>query len=126
MANFAFATLRSLNYRTMTIGMDGALEGEIVTRLSFAGVQQGEGASKNFLTRRIAKLPIQFNVNLRAPFFQLVTSFKSLYDPAFVRDPRTLGLIDAAGKPLARPITPAPTIDPAKPSIQPTASEPVP
>ena len=126
MANFAFATLRSLNYRTMTIGMDGALEGEIVTRLSFAGVQQGEGASKNFLTRRIAKLPIQFNVNLRAPFFQLMTSFKSLYDPAFVRDPRTLGLIDAAGKPLARPITPAPTIDPAKPSIQPTASEPVP
>jgi hypothetical protein len=129
MANFAFATLRSLNYRTMTIGMNGALEGEILTRVSFSGVQQGEGASKNFLTRRIAKLPIQFNVNLRAPFFQLVTSFKSLYDPAFVRDPRTLGLIDAAGKPVARSTTQgsaAPTIDPAKHSIQPTASETVP
>jgi hypothetical protein len=130
MANFAFDTLRSLNYGSMSIGMDGALEGEILTRLSFSGVTQGEGASKNFLTRRIAKLPIQFNVNLRAPFFQLVTSFKSLYDPAFVRDPRTLGLINANGKPLARPSmipgTSAPTIDPAKPSIQPTASEIVP
>jgi hypothetical protein len=126
MANFAFDTLRSLNYRTMSIGMDGALEGEIVTRLSFSGVSQGEGASKNFLTRRIAKLPIQFNVNLRAPFFQLVTSFKSFYDPAFVRDPRTLGLIDAKGKPLPRPGPPPVTIDPAKPSIQPTASENVP
>lgn len=126
MANFAFDTLRSLNYGSMSIGVDGAIEGELVTRLSFSGVTQGEGASKNFLTRRIAKLPIQFNVNLRAPFFQLVTSFKSLYDPAFVRDPRTLGLIDANGKPLLRPSTPAPTIDPAKPSIQPTASETVP
>jgi hypothetical protein len=126
MANFAFDTLRSLNYRTMTVGMDGALEGEILTRLSFSGVSQGEGASKNFLTRRIAKLPIQFNVNLRAPFFQLVTSFKSLYDPAFVRDPRTLGLIDANGKPLPRPATVPVTIDPVKPSIQPTASETVP
>jgi hypothetical protein len=126
MANFAFATLRSLNYRTMTIGMNGALEGEIVTRVSFSGVQQGEGASQNFLTRRIAKLPIQFNVNLRAPFFQLVTSFKSLYDPAYVRDPRTLGLIDAQGKPLPRPSTSAPTIDPTKHSVQPAASETVP
>lgn len=126
MANFAFDTLRSLNYRTMSIGMEGALEGEILTRLSFSGVTQGEGASKNFLTRRIAKLPIQFNVNLRAPFFQLVTSFKSLYDPAFVRDPRTLGLIDANGKPLPRPASVPVTIDPAKPSIQPTASETVP
>lgn len=126
MANFAFDTLRSLNYRTMNIGMDGALEGEIVTRVSFSGVSQGEGASKNFLTRRIAKLPLQFNINLRAPFFQLVTSFKSFYDPAFVRDPRTLGLIDANGKPLARPSSVPVTIDPAKPTIQPTASETVP
>jgi hypothetical protein len=127
MANFAFDTLRSLNYREMTIGMNGAIEGEILTRLSFSGVTQGEGASKNFLTRRIAKLPIQFNVNLRAPFFQLVTSFKSLYDPAFVRDPRTLGLIDANGRRIPTPplIVP-PTVDRSKATVQPTVSETLP
>ena len=127
MANFAFDALRSLDYREMTIGMNGALEGEIVTRVSFSGVSQGEGASKNFLTRRIASLPIRFDVNLRAPFFQLVTSFKSLYDPAYVRDPRTLGLMDAHGKPLPR-LAPgqAPTVDPTKSSIQPPASETMP
>lgn len=124
MANFAFAALRSLNYRDMIIGMDGALEGEIVTHLSFSGVSQGEGTSKNFITRRIAKLPLQFNVNLRAPFFQLVTSFKSLYDPVYVRDPRSLGLIGADGKPIPRLSTPpAISIDPANHSVQPTASE---
>ncbi|MBB4856875.1 hypothetical protein HNO88_000172 [Novosphingobium chloroacetimidivorans] len=127
MANFAFDTLRSLNYRQMSVGMNGALEGEILTRLSFSGVSQGEGASKNFLTRRIAKLPIQFNVNLRAPFFQLVTSFKSLYDPAFVRDPRTLGLIDASGKPITSPVLPTvKSVDPAKNTVQPSASETMP
>lgn len=126
MANFAFDTLRSLDYRQMSIAMNGALEGEILTRLSFSGVSQGEGASKNFLTRRIGRLPIQFNVNLRAPFFQLVSSFKSLYDPAYVRDPRGLGLIDANGRPIARPPGAAPTVDPTKHSIQPSASETVP
>jgi Dicarboxylate transport len=127
MANFAFDTLRSLDYRQMSIAMNGAIEGEIVTRISFSGVTQGEGASKNFLTRRIAKLPIQFNVNLRAPFFQLVTSFKSLYDPALVRDPRSLGLVDAKGRRLPPPplIVP-PTADRSNTPVQPTASETLP
>jgi len=125
MANFAFDALKSMNYREMTIAMSGALEGEIVTRVSFSGVSQGEGASKNFLTRRIASLPIQFNVNVRAPFLQLVTSFKSLYDPTYVRDPRTLGLLDADGKPV-RPGAGAQTIRRPDPSIQPPASETMP
>ncbi len=103
MANFAFDALKSVNYREMSIGMDGALDGEIVTRVRFDGISQGEGTKRNFLTDRIAKLPIRFNINIKAPFQQLITSFKSLYDPAYVRDPRTLGLLDAAGRPVARP-----------------------
>lgn len=118
MANFAFDALKSLNYRQMDIAMDGALDGEIVTRLRFAGVTQGQGAKRNFITDRIGKLPIQFNINLRAPFFQLISSFKSFYDPEYVRDPRTLGLMDAEGRPVSKP----PTVPPAsavKPPIQP-------
>ena len=68
MANFAFQTLRSLRYRAMRIGMDGDLGGEIVTRVTMRGVSQGPGAQSNILTRQVAKLPIQFNVNIRAPF----------------------------------------------------------
>lgn len=112
MANFAFETLKSMDYREMSIGLDGALEGEIVTRVRFRGVSQGKGAKSNFLTRRIARLPIQFNVNLRAPFMQLVTSFKSFHDPAFVRDPRELGLMDANGRPISRPGAPPLPIQP--------------
>ncbi|MET1754593.1 YdbH domain-containing protein [Novosphingobium sp. RD2P27] len=126
MANFAFDALRSLDYREMSIGMNGAIEGEIITRLRFSGVTQGEGASRNFITRRIGKLPIQFNVNLRAPFLQLITSFKSLYDSSYVRDPRSLGLLDADGRPLPRLRTPSVTIDTSDNPIQPPASETMP
>ncbi len=106
MANFAFDALRSIDYRQMRIGMDGPLEGEIVTRVSFDGIRQGAGARRNFITNRIAKLPIKFNVNLRAPFFKLVSSFKSLYNPEYVLDPRTLGLMGADGKALPVPVPP--------------------
>ena len=41
-------------------------------------------------------------VNVRAPFYQLITSIKSMYDPSSVRDPRDLGLIDAEGNVLRR------------------------
>jgi hypothetical protein len=118
MANFAFDALKSLDYRDMEIGMNGPLAGEIVTRVQFAGIRQGTTAKRNFLTDRIAKLPIRFNVNLRAPFFQLVSSFRSLYDPTYVRDPRSLGLIDAQGIPIA-PHSPAAPIQPPESGKQP-------
>ena len=101
-ANFAFDALRSLDYRQMRLAMDGPLTGEIVTRVRFDGVSQGEGASSNFITRRLSALPLQFRVNIRAPFYQLITSLKSLYDPAAVRDPRSLGLLSADGGRLLR------------------------
>ncbi|HVR91237.1 MAG TPA: YdbH domain-containing protein [Novosphingobium sp.] len=119
MANFAFQALRSLDYKQMRIAMDGAIEGEIVTRVRFDGVTQGASAKRNFITQRFAKLPIQFNVNLRAPFYQLITSFKAMYDPAFVKDPRTLGLIDANGRPIK-----AETVNPPLPPIKPTDIQP--
>ena len=110
MGNFAFSALRSVDYRQMRIEMNGALAGEIVTRASFDGLSQGAAASRNFLTDRIAKLPIRFNVNVRAPFLQMVSSFRSLYDSSLVRDPASLGLLDGGAAP-------------ADPAIQPSDSE---
>ncbi|MXP24879.1 exoprotein [Altererythrobacter indicus] len=97
MANFAFNTLRSLDYSQMRIAVDGDLTGELVTRVRFDGVKQGKGAKSNFITRRIARLPIRFDVNIRGRFYKLLGSLRSLYDPTAVRDPRELGLLNSDG-----------------------------
>ncbi|MBM3595024.1 MAG: C4-dicarboxylate ABC transporter, partial [Alphaproteobacteria bacterium] len=106
MGNFAFDALRSVDYRQMAIQFDGPLDGEIITRAQFDGISQGEGASSNFITKRIARLPILFRLNIRAPFFQLVSSMRSLYDPDYVRDPRQLGIIPegASAASVSRPL----------------------
>lgn len=104
-ANFAFDALKSLDYRSMSLTLDGRLTGEIVSRVRFDSVRQGVGAKQNFITRRIGKLPIQFNINLKAPFYQLITSFKSFNDPAFVRDPRSVGLLNNEGRPIDDEVT---------------------
>lgn len=131
-ANFAFAALRSLDYKVMQIRMDGPLTGEIVTRVRFDGVSQGAGTRQNFITRQVAGLPIQFNVNIRAPFYQLITSIRAMYDPAFIRDPREIGLIGADGQRNEAPVRPAPDairpedLIPDELPIQPQESESMP
>lgn len=119
MANYAFDMLRSLDYRQMSVQMDGPLIGEIVTRVRFDGVSQGEGARRNFLSRQIASLPIRFDVNVHAPFYSLIGSMRALYDPAAIRDPRELGLLDETGQVLRR------ESDGRDDPIQPRASEDV-
>lgn len=127
-ANFAFDALKSLDYKAMRIGLDGRLEGEIVTKVKIDGVTQGKGAKRNFITRRIAALPIRFDINVRAQFMQLLSSFKSLYDPASVRDPRELGLIDVAGDALvpADEVVRGEDVIPEQPDIQLPESEKLP
>lgn len=120
MGNFVFQALRSLDFRRMEITLDGHIDGEIVTAIQIDGVRQGKGAKRNFLTSRLEGLPIKLNINIRAPFYQLIGSFKSLYDPAYVRNPRELGLIGADGKPLQ----PAPAPAPTQPSTAPPAPPP--
>lgn len=129
MANFAFDALKSLDYQQMSIAMDGSLTGEIVTRVRFDGVKQGAGAKRNFLTKRFENLPIRFNINIRAPFYQLITSIKAMYDPASVRDPRDVGLLDAEGRVLQRQVSPPPPaikpddVIPDQPPVQTSESE---
>jgi hypothetical protein len=102
MANMAFDALRSLDYRGMTVDMNGPLTGEIVTRVRFDGVSQGSAAKRNFITRRLGKLPFRFVVTVTAPFYQLITNVRSMYDPTMVRSPEDLAkeglLVDENGK----------------------------
>lgn len=114
MANYAFRALRSMKFAEMRVGLDGDLAGEVVTRVSMRGLSQGASASRNFLTRQIANIPLQFNVNIRAPFYQLLGSMMSLYDTHYVGDPREKGLnLPSASTPLTAP----------KSTIQPSVSE---
>ncbi len=111
-ANFAFDSLKSLDYNQMRVVMEGPLTGEIITRVRFDGVSQGEGASSNFITRRLARLPLQFRINIRAQFYKLLTSLKSFYDPSAVRDPREIGLLSDDGEQLLRPEITAEEVEP--------------
>ena len=109
-ANFAFQALRSLDFTEMDVFLDGSLAGEIVTRVRFEGIRQGEGASRNIITRQLARLPIRFNVNITAPFQELINLPSQLSDPSLIRDPRELGLLDEDGNPIQRQSAPAEVI----------------
>ena len=85
-ANFAFNALRSIQYKDLTVGINGDLGGEIITEVSFAGVQQGKGAKRNFITRQLAKVPIIFNVRISAQFLQLIGSVRGFYDPKYASE----------------------------------------
>lgn len=126
MGNFVFSTLKSLDFSRMEIALSGNIDGEIVSQIQIDGVRQGQGAKRNFLTKQIAKLPVKLNVNIRAPFYQLVSSFKSMYDPAYVRDPREVGLVGADGKPKNpdAPPKPVPTTPAAPPPSPPPGQKP--
>jgi hypothetical protein len=124
MANYAFKALRDMRYQGMKIDMNGDLAGELVSRVELRGISQGRAASRNIITKQIGRLPIQFNVNVRAPFYSLIGSVRSLYDPKAVADPRSIGLVGADGKavaPIVTPVAPAPSS--ATPGIQPSVSE---
>ncbi|WP_294356599.1 YdbH domain-containing protein [uncultured Sphingomonas sp.] len=133
--NYAFQMLKSLTYRNLDIGMSGPLAGEMITDVRFAGIKQGEGAKSNFLIRRLTRLPILFNIRIRAPFRGLIDSAASFYDPQRLVARNLQQLIEEQNRRTAPeglqsksavPITGASTTAPLVPPIQPSASEIVP
>ncbi len=120
MGNYAFSALRSLDYRQMSVGLNGSLGGEIITNFDFDGVRQGAGTSRNFVTRRLAKLPIRFKVNVRSEnFYELATMVRSFWDVDFLGNPVDRGLLKAEN---GRFVPANPSANPAKP-VQPSESE---
>ncbi len=71
-ANYAFNTLKSIDYETMIVAMDGNIEGEIVTGVKLTGLKQGAETDKNFITKQLAKIPLEFNVKIEASFLDLL------------------------------------------------------
>ncbi|GLV25633.1 intermembrane phospholipid transport protein YdbH family protein [Sphingobium sp. Cam5-1] len=85
MGKLAFDALKNLQYKCLTILMDGALDGEMVTNVVFNGVNRGKlGDVPAGMARNLTGLPFIFNVRIAAPFRGLLGTAKSFIDPTML------------------------------------------
>lgn len=83
MGKLAFDALKNLQYKCLTILMDGALDGEMVTNVVFNGVNRGQiGSAPASIARNFVGLPFLFNVRVTAPFRGLLGTAQSFIDPS--------------------------------------------
>lgn len=86
MGQFAFDALKSMRYERLSIDLDGAIDGDVITRISFAGVNQAPVAQgRSRLPVKVlgaSNLPFIFNVTISAKFRQLFDMAKSFNDPS--------------------------------------------
>jgi hypothetical protein len=127
----AFDALKSMRYSKLTIGLDGALEGEFVAAIELDGIARNtalttapsggvSGLVANRALTQLAKIPFEFNINVRGPFRSLLATMRSLEDPTNLIQsilPEKLRPRD----PLAVPETPQPPNE----TVQPQESETV-
>jgi translocation and assembly module TamB len=107
MGQFAFDALKSMKYDRLAIDLGGAIDGDIVTQVSFAGVNQLPIAPQ----RTRFPIPIQgidnirfiFNVTITAPFRQLFETTRSLQDPSRLIERIVPQLQPPASKPSVQP-----------------------
>ena len=80
-AKLAFDALKSMRYDNLAIDLDGALDGEVVSRVNFTGINQSPAAAPGTLAKKFSGLPFKFNIVVRAPFRGLVGTARGLQDP---------------------------------------------
>ena len=114
MGKLAFDALKKIRYQSLSITLDGRLDGEIVSGVKFDGVRQATG-DKSMVARMIANLPFRFNIRITAPFRGLMGSARAFVDPSVLLQ---------NGAPVAPPPE-ALTPDAPPAAIQPAESEPV-
>lgn len=79
----AFDALKRLRYKCLTILLDGAVDGEFVTRIAINGVNQGsEESQRSAILRSFLGIPFIFNVRIEAPFRGLLNTYQSFVDPS--------------------------------------------
>ena len=85
MGRMAFDALKDLQYKCLTIAMDGAIDGEVVTQVMFNGVNRGELSTvPKAVASQFVGLPFVFNITIAAPFRGLINSARSYVDPSLV------------------------------------------
>jgi translocation and assembly module TamB len=113
MGKLAFDALKAIRYNSLSIGLNGRLDGEIVSSVTFDGVRQETGET-TMAARLIRNLPFRFNIQIRAPFRGLMGSARAFVDPSV--------LLQNGVPPATAPSTP-PAAEPG--AVQPVESEPV-
>jgi hypothetical protein len=86
MGRFAFDALKSMRYSRLAIDLNGAIDGDVITRVSFAGVNQAPvSGGRTRLPIKIlgaSDIPFVFNVTITAKFRQLFNMARSVNDPS--------------------------------------------
>ncbi len=89
----AFDALKSIAYENMTIGLNGRIDGEMVSQIRFAGVSRGtiEPVATGLiarvggqLARELQQIPFVFNIRITAPFRGLIAMSRSFSDPSLL------------------------------------------
>lgn len=81
----AFDALKDMQYKCLTIAMDGAIDGEVVTQVMFNGVNRGELSTvPKPVSNQFVGLPFVFNITIAAPFRGLINTARSYVDPSLV------------------------------------------
>ncbi len=92
----AFDALKSLRYSKFTINLDGSLEGEFLAGIELDGVARNRptpagggfaGAVVNRVLGEIARIPFEFNIQVRGPFRALIATTRSFEDPTLLIQP---------------------------------------
>jgi translocation and assembly module TamB len=79
-ARLAFDALRSMRYHSLTLALDGDLDGELVTAISFSGTNVAPVQVGGGLPLRSNGLPFKFGITVRAPFRALLGTVASFSD----------------------------------------------
>lgn len=117
----AFDALKSLRYSKLTIDLNGDLAGEFVAGIELDGIARdpaltkvgnGGGISGMVAQRalgQLAKIPFEFNINIRGPFRTLIGTARSLEDPS--------NLIQSVLPPELKEKLPTPSVQPEESEI---------
>jgi translocation and assembly module TamB len=109
----AFDSLKSMRYRDLTIELGGPLDGEIISLVRFDGTNRTPiEPTRNFFARQFIGLPFRFNITIRAPFRQLISTARGFTDPLPVIQralplPEALPGQDSNLAPKANPVKPS-------------------
>lgn len=89
----AFDALKSLRYSRLVLTMDGALDGEFITRIDMDGIARNPegtrdptgGVSAMVVGRvlhQLARIPFHFNIRIEGRFRALIATARSFEDPS--------------------------------------------
>jgi translocation and assembly module TamB len=86
----AFDALKSLRYSKLIIDLDGSLEGEFLAEIELDGIATNTprpGGIVGQVFNQVAKIPFEFNIDIRGPFRSLIATARSFEDPSQLIQP---------------------------------------